>query len=68
MITAKNTINIFKELKAPVAGQSPESIIYLPLFTKEKKIGVITVQSFFRKTRTMIIRLIYLETWLFLLQ
>lgn len=35
-----------KELKAPVAGQSPESIIYLPLFTKEKKIGVLTVQSF----------------------
>ncbi len=35
-----------KVRKAPVAGQSPESIIYLPLFTKEKKIGVLTVQSF----------------------
>lgn len=35
-----------KELKAPVAGLSPESIIYLPLYTKEKKIGVLTVQSF----------------------
>lgn len=35
-----------KVLKTPVAGQSPESIIYLPLFTKEKKIGVLTVQSF----------------------
>lgn len=35
-----------KVLKAPVAGQSPESIIYLPLLTKEKKIGVLTVQSF----------------------
>ena len=35
-----------KVLKVPVAGQSPESIIYLPLFTKEKKIGVLTVQSF----------------------
>ncbi|MDP3557811.1 MAG: GAF domain-containing protein [Bacteroidota bacterium] len=31
---------------APVAGSSPNSIIYLPLFTKEKKIGVLTVQSF----------------------
>lgn len=35
-----------KVLKAPVAGKSPESIIYIPLFTKDKKIGVITVQSF----------------------
>ncbi len=35
-----------KDLKAPVAGESPESILYLPLYTKEKKIGVITVQSF----------------------
>lgn len=35
-----------KTLKAPVSGGSPESIIYLPLFTKDKKIGVITVQSF----------------------
>ena len=31
---------------APVAGSSPLSLIYLPLFTKEKKIGVLTVQSF----------------------
>ena len=37
-----------KVLKAPLAGQSPESIIYIPLFTKEKKIGVITVQSFIK--------------------
>jgi transcriptional regulator with GAF, ATPase, and Fis domain len=35
-----------KVLKAPVAGKSPESLIYLPLFTKDKKIGVLTVQSF----------------------
>lgn len=35
-----------KVLKAPIAGQSPESLIYLPLFTKDKKIGVLTVQSF----------------------
>jgi transcriptional regulator with GAF, ATPase, and Fis domain len=31
---------------APLAGHSPLSLIYLPLFTKEKKIGVLTVQSF----------------------
>ncbi len=30
----------------PVAGETPESIIYLPLFSKEKVIGVITVESF----------------------
>jgi serine phosphatase RsbU (regulator of sigma subunit) len=35
-----------KVLKAPIAGKSPESLIYLPLFTKDKKIGVLTVQSF----------------------
>ena len=32
--------------KAPIVGKSPESLVYLPLFTKEKKIGVLTVQSF----------------------
>lgn len=32
--------------KAPVAGKSPESLVYLPLFAKNKKIGVLTVQSF----------------------
>jgi transcriptional regulator with GAF, ATPase, and Fis domain len=31
---------------APLGGHSPLSLIYLPLFTKEKKIGVLTVQSF----------------------
>ncbi|HWY12408.1 MAG TPA: GAF domain-containing protein [Bacteroidia bacterium] len=35
-----------KVKKAPIAGKSPESLIYLPLFTKDKKIGVLTVQSF----------------------
>ncbi|MBK6520981.1 MAG: GAF domain-containing protein [Sphingobacteriaceae bacterium] len=35
-----------KDLKAPVAGETPLSVIYMPLFSKEKKIGVITVQSF----------------------
>ncbi|MGE0566774.1 MAG: GAF domain-containing protein [Bacteroidia bacterium] len=33
-------------IKAPVAGETPLSIIYMPLFSKDKKIGVITVQSF----------------------
>ncbi|MBL7916974.1 MAG: GAF domain-containing protein, partial [Bacteroidia bacterium] len=35
-----------KNIKAPVAGDIPLSIIYMPLFSKEVKIGVITVQSF----------------------
>ncbi len=35
-----------KDLGAPIAGESPLSIIYIPLFSKEKKIGVITMQSF----------------------
>ncbi len=35
-----------KELKASIAGEKPESLVYLPLFTKEKKIGVLTAQSF----------------------
>jgi transcriptional regulator with GAF, ATPase, and Fis domain len=30
----------------PVSGESPESIIYVPITQNEKKIGVITVQSF----------------------
>ncbi|MGZ4038463.1 MAG: GAF domain-containing protein [Bacteroidia bacterium] len=37
-----------KNLGAPVAGGSPESIVYIPLFNKDKKIGVITVQSFIK--------------------
>ncbi len=41
-----------KGLQAPVAGSDPESVIYLPLFTKDKKIGVITVQSFTRNAYT----------------
>ncbi len=35
-----------KNIKAPVAGDIPLSIIYMPLFSKDVKIGVITVQSF----------------------
>ena len=33
-------------IKKPVFGDMPQSIIYMPLFSKDKKIGVITVQSF----------------------
>jgi signal transduction histidine kinase/ligand-binding sensor domain-containing protein len=35
-----------KELKKAVAGDNPESMLYLPLTYKDKKIGVITAQSF----------------------
>jgi serine phosphatase RsbU (regulator of sigma subunit) len=35
-----------KDLGKPIAGDAPQSIIYMPLFSKGKKIGVITVQSF----------------------
>ena len=35
-----------KEVKATVAGEHTQSIIYLPLAYKDKKIGVITAQSF----------------------
>jgi transcriptional regulator with GAF, ATPase, and Fis domain len=35
-----------KEIKPPEAGEDPESIIYLPLISKDVVIGVITVQSF----------------------
>lgn len=33
-------------LGKPVAGDQPSSVIYLPIFSKEKTIGVLTVQSF----------------------
>lgn len=35
-----------KERLAPVIGEKPESIIYVPLTTGNKKLGVITLQSF----------------------
>jgi signal transduction histidine kinase/ligand-binding sensor domain-containing protein len=35
-----------KEIRATVAGEHTQSIIYLPLTYKDKKIGVITAQSF----------------------
>jgi serine phosphatase RsbU (regulator of sigma subunit) len=38
--------NYIAEMPAPVAGENPTSLIYLPLIGKDKVIGVITVQSF----------------------
>ncbi|MGZ4053820.1 MAG: GAF domain-containing protein [Bacteroidia bacterium] len=38
--------NYLKKRLKPVVGQSVQSIIYLPLKVSDKKIGVITVQSF----------------------
>ncbi|MCS7018346.1 MAG: GAF domain-containing protein [Cytophagales bacterium] len=35
-----------KEVQPPAAGEDPESMIYLPLISKDVVIGVITVQSF----------------------
>jgi transcriptional regulator with GAF, ATPase, and Fis domain len=49
IVIANNEVDYSKYLKvkkAPIAGQSPMSIVYLPLFAKDKKIGVLTVQSF----------------------
>lgn len=38
--------NYIKSNMPPVAGEAPVSIIYLPLITNERIIGVLTVQSF----------------------
>jgi signal transduction histidine kinase len=34
------------EMAKPIAGETPESILYLPLWNKDKVIGVISTQSF----------------------
>jgi transcriptional regulator with GAF, ATPase, and Fis domain len=39
-------VKFFKNAQAPVSGKDSASILYLPLFSKNKPIGVITVQSF----------------------
>jgi len=41
-----------KKLSKAAAGDNPESMIYLPLTYKEKKIGVITAQSFRKNSYT----------------
>jgi putative methionine-R-sulfoxide reductase with GAF domain len=46
MIGKMNTNNTFKNTYQPVEGEMPESMIYMPLLSKGKTIGVITVQSF----------------------
>lgn len=35
-----------QKMLAPISGDQPVSLIYMPLVVKEKKLGVITVQSF----------------------
>ncbi len=49
---AKDFSLYIKQLQAPVAGENPESILYLPLLYKEKRIGVITAQSFTKNAYT----------------
>jgi signal transduction histidine kinase/ligand-binding sensor domain-containing protein len=34
------------QMAAPIAGETPESVLYLPLWNKDKVIGVISAQSF----------------------
>ncbi len=41
-----------QQLQAAVAGENPESILYLPLQHKDKTIGVITAQSFSKNAYT----------------
>jgi serine phosphatase RsbU (regulator of sigma subunit)/tetratricopeptide (TPR) repeat protein/GAF domain-containing protein len=42
----KEIVNYVKQRRAPNAGQDVQSIVYLPLRIADKKIGVLTVQSF----------------------
>jgi serine phosphatase RsbU (regulator of sigma subunit)/putative methionine-R-sulfoxide reductase with GAF domain len=42
----KDYIKYTNHLKKSIVGELPESLIYLPLYTKEKKIGVVTAQCF----------------------
>ena len=39
-------------ITAPIAGETPESVLYLPLWSKEKVIGVISAQSFSKNAFT----------------
>ena len=43
------SIQYLTEVPLPKAGKNPESLLYMPLNHKNKKIGVITVQSFEKK-------------------
>jgi signal transduction histidine kinase len=41
-----------KQVTQPITGESPESILYLPLWNKNKVIGVISAQSFSKNAYT----------------
>jgi transcriptional regulator with GAF, ATPase, and Fis domain len=43
---AKEYSKYTKSFKKSLVGETPESLVYIPLFTKEKKIGVLTAQCF----------------------
>ena len=43
---SKEYSNFLQTLPTPHVGEQPLSLIYLPLSAKEKKLGVITIQSF----------------------
>jgi transcriptional regulator with GAF, ATPase, and Fis domain len=43
---SKEYVNYISGIQAPVSGKDSSSIMYLPLYSKQNKIGVITVQSF----------------------
>ncbi|MBN1154611.1 GAF domain-containing protein [candidate division KSB1 bacterium] len=45
-------VNYIRDLKPPMAGENPESILYLPLLHKDRTIGVITAQSFSKNAYT----------------
>jgi len=47
---AKEYKKYVSKIKRPTGGRSPESIIYLPLKSRRKALGVITVQSFVPNT------------------
>jgi signal transduction histidine kinase len=49
---ARDYIKYVGEVTAPIAGESPESILYMPLWNKEKAIGVISAQSFSKNAYT----------------
>lgn len=44
--------NYIRELQPPIAGENPESILYLPLVYNERVTGVITAQSFRKNAYT----------------
>ncbi|HAW50902.1 MAG TPA: hypothetical protein DCX54_01040, partial [Flavobacteriales bacterium] len=48
----KDYTRVLGQVPAPSVGDAPESIIYLPLISKKKTIGVISVQSFEKNAYT----------------